>query len=86
MLAVEDGTSWHFLSPASPHFGFVRTNLRKLIIAQFTYKEVATLITQIDAFHNSRQLCSISNNLDNIDVLTPGHLISDSLIAIPKPS
>lgn len=87
---------WHFNPPASPHFGGIweagvksikfhlRRTLGNLIC---TYEEYATVLTQIESCLNSRPLCYINNNPEDILILTPGHfVIGDALNAIPEPN
>lgn len=53
--------------------------------SKLTYEEMATVLTQIEAFLNSRPLCPLTENPDDLDVLTPGHfLIGESLLAVPE--
>lgn len=87
--------NWHFNPPAAPHFGglweagvkSVKHHLRRVlgnIIC--TFEEYSTVLTQIEACLNSRPLCYISNNSEELFALTPGHfLIGQALMAIPEP-
>lgn len=89
------GISWHFNPPASPHFGglweagvkSVKHHLKRVVgPSTCTYEEYATIVTQIEACLNSRPLCYINNNPDELLVLTPGHfLIGGTFTAIPEP-
>jgi len=49
-----------------------------------TFVEFSTLLCQVEAILNSRPICSLSTNLENLQVLIPGHfLIGTSLLALP---
>lgn len=51
------------------------------------WEEMMTLTTQIEAVLNFRPLCPLSNNPNDLAILTPGHfLIGDSLTTIVEPS
>lgn len=52
-----------------------------------TYEEFYTLLTQIEAMLNSRALCQLSSDANDINALTPGHFLIDRpLNAVPEPS
>lgn len=94
-LFQNDGTTFHFIPPASPHFGglweagvkSIKYHLRRLIgNSILTFEEMTTILAQIEATLNSRPLCPLSNEPDDILALTPGHfLIGDAPISIPEP-
>lgn len=77
------GTTWHFNPPASPHHGglweagvkSIKYHLRRLVRdLVFTFEEMTTILSQIEACLNSRPLCSISDDLNDMNYLTtPGH-------------
>lgn len=51
------------------------------------YEELYTLLLQIEAVLNSRPLCGISDDPNDLQPLTPAHfLIGESLTAVPEPS
>lgn len=90
--SAERGTRWHFIPPASPHFGGIweaavksmKYHLKRVLgDTILTYEELLTLLTQIEGMMNSRPLCQSNNDLD---ALTPGHfLIGHSLSLMPDP-
>ncbi|XP_071052130.1 uncharacterized protein [Onthophagus taurus] len=95
-LLSGDGTRWKFNPPGAPHFGgkweagvkSVKGHLRKIVGSTvLTYEEFNTVLIQIEAVLNSRPLCSISDDPNNFDVLTPAHfLIGNALAVVPEPS
>lgn len=50
-----------------------------------TYEEMSTLLTQIEAVLNSRLLCPLTDDPDDLGVLTPGHFLMGCAPAVtPK--
>ncbi|XP_011864059.1 PREDICTED: uncharacterized protein LOC105559972 [Vollenhovia emeryi] len=93
---ANQGVKWHFNPPAAPHFGGLweaavksaKHHLRRVIgEARLTFEELTTLLAQIEACLNSRPLRALSDDLEDITALTPGHfLVGSALLAIPEPS
>jgi transposase InsO family protein len=87
---------WHFIPPRAPSFGGLweaavktaKTSLIKTIgNGQLSFEDYATVLCQIEANMNSRPLTSLSNDPEELDVLTPGHFIIGSpLIRLPEPN
>lgn len=87
------GTNWHFSPAGGPHFNglaeagvkAVKTFLHKSIGSKMlTYEELSTLLCQIEACVNSRPLCAMSSDPNDIESLTPAHfLVGGSLISPP---
>ena len=85
---------WKFIPEHSPHFGgiwevAVKSHLRCVIgEVKFTFEEMYTVLTQIEACLNSCPLVPVNNpDDDGIEVLTPGHfLIGQPLMALPDPA
>nr|XP_041631965.1 uncharacterized protein LOC121502439 [Drosophila kikkawai]XP_041631966.1 uncharacterized protein LOC121502439 [Drosophila kikkawai] len=75
---------WHFIPPAGPHFGgiweagvkSVKYHLKRVIgDSILTYEEMSTLLCQIEAVLNSRPLYTTGEDVDDNEVLTPGHFL-----------
>lgn len=86
---------WSFNPPSAPHFGglwesgikSVKSHLIRIIGEQIlTYEEFYTVLVQVEAILNSRPLCQLSSDPNDLSVLTPGHFLSlEPLTAIPDP-
>lgn len=91
---VSQGIQWHFNPPLSPHFGGIweaavksaKRHLHRVTQQRtFSFEELTTLFTRIEAILNSRPLCPMQNDTSQGDVLTPGHfLIGAPLISSPE--
>ena len=92
-FAVQQGINFHLNPPCSPHMGGIweaggksmKFHLCRVVgNAKLTFEEFYTLLCQVEAVLNSRPICRMSDKLDNLQVLTPGHfLIGTSLVALP---
>ncbi|XP_065365766.1 uncharacterized protein LOC135958795 [Calliphora vicina] len=87
------GTQWHFIPPASPHFGGLweagvkstKHHLRRMMENRIlTFEELCTLLAQIECCLNSRPLCPISSDPVDCQALTPSHfLVGEPTLCIP---
>lgn len=86
---------WNFIPPGAPHFGgiweagvkSVKGHLRRILGSHIlTFEEVSTILAKIESSLNSRPLCPMTENPDDLEVLTPGHfLILRAPLAPPQP-
>ncbi|XP_018397773.1 PREDICTED: uncharacterized protein LOC108775825, partial [Cyphomyrmex costatus] len=95
-LLANNGTQWKFNPPSAPHFGgkweagikSLKYHLVRIVgNTLLTYEEMNTLLTQIEAVLNSRPLCPLTEDPDDLQTLTPGHfLMGCAPVTIPEPS
>lgn len=88
------GSVWHFIPPAAPHFGglweagikSIKQHFKRIIgHSTLTFEELSTLLNQIEACLNSRPICPTTSDPSDNSALTPGHfLIGDALLAPPE--
>ncbi|XP_070529940.1 uncharacterized protein [Cardiocondyla obscurior] len=82
---ASQGTEWKFIPPRTPHFGGIweagiKSMKRHLIKVmgdhKLTFEELSTVLVQIEACMNTRPLCPLSNDPEDLDVLTPAHFLT----------
>ncbi|GFX43710.1 integrase catalytic domain-containing protein [Trichonephila clavipes] len=86
---------WNFNTPSAPHFGglweagvkSLKYHLKRVIgNSILSHGEFLTLAVQIEAVLNSRPICPLSNDPNDVETLTPAHfLVGSSLVAVPDP-
>lgn len=76
---------FNFNPPNAPHWGgqwesFVKLTKHHLNRIDnstcLTFEEMCTVLTQIEACINSRPLCAMTSDVDDLDPLTAGHLLT----------
>jgi hypothetical protein len=92
---AQDGTTWSFIPPYTPHFGglweagvkSVKSLLLKAIGPRtLTFEEMTTYLAQVEACLNSRPLTPLSSDASDITALTPAHfLLGSTLGLVPEP-
>ncbi|GFX37459.1 integrase catalytic domain-containing protein [Trichonephila clavipes] len=79
-----EGISWNFMPPRAPNFGGLweagvksfKFYLKRAVgNLKMTLEEFSTIITQIEGILNSRPITPLSEDIDDLEVLTPGHFL-----------
>ncbi|GFX54732.1 integrase catalytic domain-containing protein [Trichonephila clavipes] len=93
---ASEAIQWKFIPPRSPNSGglweagvksFKHHLNRTLVNSKITFEEFETIIIQIEGILNSRPLVPLSDNINEYEVLTPGHfIIGRPISAIPEPA
>ncbi|GFU18969.1 integrase catalytic domain-containing protein [Trichonephila clavipes] len=93
---ASEAIQWKFIPPRSPNFGglweagvksFKHHLYRTLVNSKITFEEFETIIIQTEGILNPRPLVPLSDNINEYDVLTPGHfIIGRPISAIPEPA
>ncbi|XP_055309671.1 uncharacterized protein LOC129573308, partial [Sitodiplosis mosellana] len=84
---TSQGITWKFSPPRAPHFnGLVEAGVKTIKIhfkkalgdKKFTFEELSTVLTQIEAAVNSRPLIPMSSDPNDNTILTPAHFLLNS--------
>ncbi|GFU57534.1 integrase catalytic domain-containing protein [Trichonephila clavipes] len=79
-----EGIEWKFIPPRVPSFGglweaavkSVKYHLKRVVgKSNLTYEEFLTVCIQIEKILNSRPICPLTSNIDDLNVLTPAHFL-----------
>lgn len=88
------GTEWKFITPSAPHQGGLweaavkqmKAHLRRVIGPhKYTFEGIYTLLAGVEACMNSRPICAMSDDPDDLAPLTPAHFISGGPLRLPLP-
>ncbi|CAG4928687.1 unnamed protein product [Colias eurytheme] len=86
---VEMGIEWHHNCPSWPSAGglweaavkSLKHHLKRVVGEQnLTFEEFTTLLTQLEGCLNSRPLCPLTEDPDDLNFLTPSHFLSSGPI------
>lgn len=84
-IFAKDGITFHFIRPNAPNWSgqwesYVKLKKHHLhrinTSIKLTFEEMSTLLSQIEACINSRPLCALTNDIDDLNPQTPGHLLT----------
>ena len=88
--------TFNFIPPRLPHFGGIweaavkslKRHLKATIGSSILRRDdLETILVQVEACLNSRPLTALSNDPEDLEILTPGHfLIQRALTSVPEPS
>lgn len=85
---------WHFNAPLWPSAGglweaavkALKHHLKRVLGEQkLTFEQFTTLLCQVEACLNSRPLCPITEDPEDLDYLTPGHFLTGTpIMSLPQ--
>ncbi|CAG7832296.1 unnamed protein product [Allacma fusca] len=91
---AEVNVDWKMNPPAAPHMGGLweaaaksaKAHIQRVIgLTPLNFEEHCTLLKEVEACLNSRPICPVSSDSNDLEALTPGHfLIGAPLMASPE--
>lgn len=91
---VNRAITWHFIPPATPHFGgiweagvkSIKYHLKRICgDRSYTYEEWSTVLIEIEGILNSRPLCAYTSDKDDLTAITPNHFLNGDISrALPE--
>ena len=95
-MLQQDNVQWIFNPPAASHFGGFYERLilsvRKVLYGLLTYRAITlddeslhTILCEVEQILNSRPLTTSSDDINDLEALTPNHLLMDKSNSTPPP-
>lgn len=91
---TDHAIKWNFTTPLAPHAGGIyesavksmKHHLKRVMSEQlYTFEQFTTILYKVEAILNSRPLTPMTENPNDLRVLTPGHfIIGRSMVAKPE--
>lgn len=89
-----NGTKWTFITPSASHQGGLweaavkqmKVHLKRVIGPEkYTYEAMSTLLAEVEACMNSRPICAMADDPDDLTALTPAHFLIGEPLKLPLP-
>lgn len=86
------GTEWNFITPSAPHEGGIweaavksmKHHLKRVMGTQkYSFQCVSALLVSVEACLNSRPLCTLSDDVNDNEALTPAHFLIGRSLKLP---
>lgn len=90
---TDQAIRWNFTTPRAPHAGGIyesgiksmKHHLKRIFQKSFNFEQLTTVLCKIEAILNSRPITPMSEDPNDLKVLTPGHfLVGRTLISLPE--